>query len=98
MMDLPISPLMGSRRACSRKVLQKSAFVASEKKRFSYIDKDFQAFYYLNQIGLAILTKSELESSELNILRGQGAKLNSRIAKIAYPALTFSAAGPKLQV
>ena len=34
-MDLPISPLTGSRRACSRKVLQKSWLVASEKKRFS---------------------------------------------------------------
>ena len=34
-MDLPISLLMGSRCACSRKVLQKSWLVASAKKRFS---------------------------------------------------------------
>ena len=34
-MDLPISPLTGSRRAFSRKVLQKSWLVASAKKRFS---------------------------------------------------------------
>jgi hypothetical protein len=36
-MDLPISPLMGSRRAFSRKSLQKSWFVAFEKKRFSAV-------------------------------------------------------------
>ena len=34
-MDFPISPLTGSRRAFSRKVLQNSWLVASAKKRFS---------------------------------------------------------------
>ncbi|OQC68190.1 MAG: hypothetical protein BWX47_01931 [candidate division Hyd24-12 bacterium ADurb.Bin004] len=35
MMDLPISPLTGSFRAFSRKVLQKRRFVEPEKKRLS---------------------------------------------------------------
>ena len=34
-MDLPISPLTGSLRAFSRKVLQKTWLVALEKNRFS---------------------------------------------------------------